>query len=137
MGASVVPGLEAKPVVDIQVSVADLLEEDRYVPGCEAAGLAFRLRDDAHRYFRPPFDAPREVHVHVFAVGSAWERDHLLFRDFLRTHRDPCHAYATAKRDAAALWRDDRMGYTEAKSDVIREILDEAGQWAELTGWHA
>jgi GrpB-like predicted nucleotidyltransferase (UPF0157 family) len=136
VGSTSVPGLAAKPIVDIQVSVGDLLDEDRYVPGCEAAGLMFRLRDDEHRYFRPPFDVPREVHVHVCAVGSAWERDHLLFRDFLGTHSDACHAYATAKRAAAALWRDDSMGYTEAKSDVILDILAAAEQWAESTGWH-
>jgi len=137
VGSTSVPGLDAKPTVDIQVSVADLLDEDRYVLGCEAAGLMFRLRDDEHRYFRPPFDLPREVHVHVCAVGSAWERDHLLFRDFLRTHSDACHAYAMTKRDAAGLWRDDSMGYTEAKSDVILDILAAAEEWAESTGWHA
>ena len=136
VGSTSVPGLDAKPIVDIQVSVEDILDEARYVPGCEAAGLMFRSREDGHRYFRPPFDAPREVHVHVCAVGSAWERDHLLFRDFLRTHSDACRAYAMTKRDAAALWRDDSMGYTEAKSDVILDILADAGHWAELTGWH-
>jgi GrpB-like predicted nucleotidyltransferase (UPF0157 family) len=135
VGSTSVPGLDAKPVVDIQVSVADLLDEHHYVPGCEAAGLMFRLRDDAHRYFRPPFDQPRVVHVHVCAVGSAWERDHLLFRDFLRTHPDACDEYAATKRKAAALWRDDSMGYTETKSDFILPILDAAEQWAQLTGW--
>jgi GrpB-like predicted nucleotidyltransferase (UPF0157 family) len=136
VGSTSVPGLDAKPVVDIQVSVADVADEDGYVAGCEAAGLMFRSRDDAHRYFRPPFDQPRVVHVHVCAVGSDWERDHLLFRDYLRTHPDACDAYATTKREAAALWRDDSMGYTEAKSDVILQILDAAEQWARLTGWH-
>jgi GrpB-like predicted nucleotidyltransferase (UPF0157 family) len=73
-----VPGLAAKPIVDIQVSVADMGREDCYVPQCQAAGLQLRSRDREHRYFRPPADRPRDVHVHVCAAGSRWERVHLL-----------------------------------------------------------
>jgi GrpB-like predicted nucleotidyltransferase (UPF0157 family) len=82
VGSTSVPGLAAKPVVDIQVSVADLGDEDRYMPPCEAAGLQFRLRDDEHRYFQPPPGQPRDVHV--CQQGGKSERVHLLFRDYLR-----------------------------------------------------
>jgi len=68
-------------------------------------------------------------------VGSTWEREHLLFRDFLRLHPDQRDTYAAAKRDAATVWRDDRIGSTEAKSGVILDILDAAEQWAQLNSW--
>jgi GrpB-like predicted nucleotidyltransferase (UPF0157 family) len=135
VGSTSVPGLAAKPVVDVQVSVADLNEEDRYLPPCEAAGLQFRLRDDEHRYFQPPPGQPRDVHVHVCQQGSRWERVHLLFRDYLRFSPDAREAHAAAKREAARLWGNDRPAYTEAKTDVILGILDQAEAWAAATGW--
>jgi GrpB-like predicted nucleotidyltransferase (UPF0157 family) len=135
VGSTSVPGLAAKPVVDIQVSVANLGDEDRYVPPCEAAGLQFRLRDDEHRYFQPPPGKPRHVHVHVCQQGAEWERVHLLFRDYLRCSAGAREAYAAAKREATRLWGNDRPAYTEAKTDVILGILDQAGAWAAATGW--
>jgi GrpB-like predicted nucleotidyltransferase (UPF0157 family) len=135
VGSTSVPGLAAKPVVDIQVSVANLGDEDRYVPPCEAAGLQFRLRDDEHRYFQPPPGKPRDVHVHVCQQGAEWERVHLLFRDYLRCSADAREAYAAAKREAARLWGNDRPAYTEAKTDVILGIIDRAEAWAVATCW--
>jgi GrpB-like predicted nucleotidyltransferase (UPF0157 family) len=135
VGSTSVPGLAGKPVVDIQVSVADVEREDGYVPQCEAAGVQLRARDEVHRFFRPPAERPREVHVHVCVTGSSWEREHLLFRDFLRVSPPARDAYAAMKRQAAVLWRDDRMGYTEAKNDVILDLLGQAERWAEVENW--
>jgi len=130
VGSTAVPGLAAKPHVDVQVSVRDVDDEARYVPQLEAAGVRLRSRDELHRYFRPPAGRPREVHVHVCAAGSTWERDHLLFRDYLRAHPEARDAYAAAKREAARLWSDDRIAYTEAKTDVILDTLEAAEAWA-------
>lgn len=130
VGSTSVPGLAAKPIVDIQVSVGDLDDESRYVPALEGAGLQLRSRDDLHRYFRPYPGRPREVHIHVCAEGSEWEREHLLFRDYLRTHLPARDAYAAAKRHAAAIWADDGIAYTDAKSEVILMLLDQAERWA-------
>jgi GrpB-like predicted nucleotidyltransferase (UPF0157 family) len=135
VGSTSVPGLAAKPVVDIQVTVADLDAEDGYVPRCEAAGLQLRFRDDEHRYFQPPPGQPRDVHVHVCQQGSGWQRAHLLFRDYLRSSGEARDAYAAAKREAATVWVDQRAAYTEAKSDVILDILGQAEAWATATGW--
>jgi GrpB-like predicted nucleotidyltransferase (UPF0157 family) len=121
--------------VDIQVSVADMDDEDGYVPQCEAAGLQLRFRDDEHRYFQPPPGRPRDVHLHVCQQGGDWERQHLLFRDYLRSSGDARETYAAAKREAARLWTDQAAAYTEAKSDVILGILDRAQAWAAATGW--
>ena len=126
VGSTSVPGLAAKPVIDIQVSIADLEDEASYVPQIEALGVQLRSRDRWHRYFRPFPGRPRDVQIHVCAVGSGWERDHLLFRDYLRAHPDARAAYAAAKRRAAEDWHDDRLAYTDAKTAIIREITDAA-----------
>jgi GrpB-like predicted nucleotidyltransferase (UPF0157 family) len=135
VGSTSVPGLAAKAIVDIQVSVASLTDEPHYVPQLEAAGLVLRSRDDLHRYLRPPADQPRQVHVHVCAAGGQWERDHLLFRDYLRAHPAACLRYAEVKRAGARHWSDDGWAYTEAKTGVILDILEQAEYWAVATGW--
>lgn len=135
VGSTSVPGLAAKPIVDIQVSVADLGDEPNYVPPLQAAGLVLRSRDDFHRYFRPPADQSREVHVHVCAAGSQWERDHLLFRDYLRADPAACRRYAEAKRANIRRWSDDGWAYTEAKTSVVLDILEQAAVWARVTDW--
>ncbi|HEX6488757.1 MAG TPA: GrpB family protein [Candidatus Dormibacteraeota bacterium] len=126
VGSTSVPGLAAKPTIDIQVSVQDIETEELYVPQLEGLGLQLRSRDRLHRYFRPPKSAPRDVHVHVCDSGSDWERDHLLFRDYLREHADARDRYSRVKLDAARLWADDRWGYTDAKSEVVLDILEAA-----------
>jgi GrpB-like predicted nucleotidyltransferase (UPF0157 family) len=135
VGSTAVPGLAAKPIVDIQVSVEAMDEEERYVPALEGLGLQLRSRDDLHRYFRPPRELPRDVQVHVCNVESDWERDHLLFRDYLRAHEAAREAYTAAKREALERWSDDRLAYTEAKTDVILTVLEAAEMWAAEIGW--
>jgi GrpB-like predicted nucleotidyltransferase (UPF0157 family) len=126
VGSTSVPGLPAKPIVDIQISVDDLDGESDYVPALEGLGVQLRSRDELHRYFRPFPDRPRDVHVHVCAVGSSWECEHLQFRDYLRAHEDARHAYAAAKWQAALVWADDGWAYTDAKSDIISTIMADA-----------
>jgi GrpB-like predicted nucleotidyltransferase (UPF0157 family) len=135
IGSTAVPGLTAKPIVDVMVSVADVEREDAYAPACEAAGVVLYSRDDEHRFFVDA-DLPRhEVQVHVCAAGGSFERDHLLFRDYLRAHDAARDAYAAMKKEVATRWREDRMGYTYSKSDLILELLDEAEEWATASGW--
>jgi len=123
VGSTAIPGLPAKPIIDIQVSVADLADEPAYVNRIEAVGLQLRSRDDLHRFFRQPAGTPRVVHVHVCAVGSPWERDHLLFRDHLRAEPDARAAYAAVKYQAVSRWADDGWAYTDAKGEVIRGLI--------------
>lgn len=135
VGSTSVPGLVAKPIVDVQVSVADFSDEQSYVPHLERIGVQLRSRDNLHRYFRPFADRPRDVHVHVCPVGSKWEREHLLFRDYLRANPAACEVYAKAKQEASSVWTDDGWAYTDAKSDVILDALQEAERWASHTEW--
>jgi GrpB-like predicted nucleotidyltransferase (UPF0157 family) len=75
------------------------------------------------------------VHVHVCSAGSRWERVHLLFRDYLRANPPACDGYAAMKREAAVLWPDDSLAYTEAKSALILDLLDQAERWAAARHW--
>jgi GrpB-like predicted nucleotidyltransferase (UPF0157 family) len=135
VGSTAVPGLPAKPVIDVQVSVADPEDESGYVAQIERAGVQLHSRDVLHRFFRPFAGQSRDVHVHVCQAGSDWEREHLLFRDYLRRHSDARAAYAGVKQEAAQAWSDDRIAYTEAKTGVILDLLDAAEAWATANSW--
>jgi len=135
VGSTSVPGLAAKPVIDIQVSIADLRDEAGYVPVIESLGVQLRSHDDEQRYFRPFPGRPRDVHIHVCESGSTWERRHLLFVAFLREDVTSREAYLQAKQLAMARWADDRIAYTEAKDDVIRDIMARAETWARVVDW--
>ena len=94
-----------------------------------------RLREADHRFFREPAGVPRRTHVHVCALGSEWERRHLLFRDYLRAHPERAASYGDLKRALAVLYPRDRVAYTEAKGPFIDETLALAEAWAASTGW--
>ena len=135
VGSTSVPGMSAKPVIDIQVSVPELRDEDAYVPALRSLGVILRSRDRDRRYLRPGGGAPRTVQFHVCAAGSKWERDHVLFRDYLRSSHAARDTYGRAKQETAATWHDDRIAYTEAKTGVILDLLEEAEEWAHRTAW--
>ncbi|MFQ5555208.1 MAG: GrpB family protein [Acidimicrobiia bacterium] len=71
----------------------------------------------------------RDAHVHVCLAGGTWEADHLLFRDFLLAHDDVRDRYGELKMDLAQKFAADRIAYTEAKSDFIRETMARARTW--------
>ena len=128
VGSTAVPGLAAKPVIDIQVGVADVEEEAAYVPGIESLGVALRFREPGHRYFRPPAGRPRDVQIHVCGAGSAWECEHLRFRDLLLADPELAERYGRLKLELCARYRDDRLAYTDAKTVFILDALDLAAQ---------
>jgi GrpB-like predicted nucleotidyltransferase (UPF0157 family) len=135
VGSTAVPDLMAKPVIDLDVAVPDLADEVSYHPAIEGTGLILMLRDPEHRFFRPDVarGAVREVHVHVCEAGSRWQRDHLLFRDYLRAHPERRAAYAALKQDLAVTCRDDRTAYTDGKTDFVVETLALATRYLQPT----
>ena len=134
-GSTSVPGLPAKPVIDIHIGVDDMTKEELYVPQIEALGVQLRNRDGDQRFFRPFAGRPRDVHIHVCDFDSAWARKDLLFAAYLRHDALARDEYLRGKQLAAARWADDRVAYTEAKTAVIRPIAARAEQWALETGW--
>jgi GrpB-like predicted nucleotidyltransferase (UPF0157 family) len=135
VGSTAVPGLAAKPVVDVQVSVPDVDDPNAYRPAIERAGVPIRVREPDHAFFRLPDGEDRTLHVHVCSAGSRWEREHPLFRDFLRAHPQACAAYATLKHDLARRFRTDRLAYTEGKTGFVLDTLDASEAWARAVGW--
>lgn len=121
VGSTAVPGLAAKPVVDIDVAVADPSDEAAYVPALEALGYALTIREPSwHQHRCLQLAAPR-VNLHVFAPDCPENIRHRMFRDWLRAHDDDRDGYAGAKH-AAALGVDQVVDYNLRKQAVIREI---------------
>ncbi|WP_405164854.1 GrpB family protein [Nocardia sp. NBC_01499] len=132
IGSTSVPGLAAKPIIDIQVSVPDIEDETAYLEPLLAAGYRLRVREPAHRMVRTP---ERDVHVHLCTVGSQWERSQLLFRDRLRHDPTDRTAYENLKRRLAQQDWPDMNAYADAKGPLIIEISTRAEAWAQSIGW--
>jgi GrpB-like predicted nucleotidyltransferase (UPF0157 family) len=126
VGSTSVPGLAAKPIIDIVLVVPDSADEPGYVPRLEAAGYVLHLREPdwfEHRVLKGP-DTP--VNLHVFSAGAAEIDRMLLFRDWLRDHESERAAYLTVKRELAQrTWRHVQH-YADAKTAVVQQILKRA-----------
>ena len=119
IGSTAVPGLAAKPIVDIVVAVPDITAEEEYLDKLLAAGYELRVREPGHRLVRTP---TRDVHVHVYERGDAAVHEYLLLRDHLRTHAGDRALYEGVKRALISQQWDDMNDYADAKNDVILAI---------------
>jgi GrpB-like predicted nucleotidyltransferase (UPF0157 family) len=126
VGSTSVPGLAAKPVIDIVLVVADSADEAGYLPDLETAGYVLQFREPdwhEHRFLR---DHDPDVQVHVFSVGSPEVERMLLFRDRLRAVPEERELYQRTKRELAARRWDYVQDYADAKSTVVEEIISRA-----------
>jgi len=135
IGSTAVPGLDAKPIIDVQVSVASFEPVEAYRDPLEGLGYEFRSwnPDLSKRYFREK-PGERRTHIHVRRAGSWAEQFALLFRDYLRAHEPDARHYAETKYRLAEQYGEDRHGYTDAKGPVIWEIMQKADRWNQETG---
>ncbi len=126
-GSTSVPGLAAKPIIDMTLIVPNSADEDTYVPQLEAAGYVLRIREPhwfEHRVLKGP---DTNVNLHVFSPGSP-ELDRMVgFRDWLRTHDDDRELYERTKRELAAREWQYVQHYADAKTVVVEEIIARAG----------
>jgi GrpB-like predicted nucleotidyltransferase (UPF0157 family) len=134
VGSTSVPGLAAKPVIDIQVSVEHLQPLSQQEATLERLGYRFvslGAFDAVYPFFMKPPVWPSTHHVHLCVRGGEQERKHLVFRDFLRSHPETAAAYADLKRKLAAQHRGDttqsRERYSLAKTDFVEDVLARAG----------
>ncbi len=122
-GSTSVPGLPAKPIVDMLLAVADSADEPAYVPAMEAAGYRLRIREPAwheHRLFKGP---DIDINLHTFSAGSSEIDRMLAFRDRLRTHEDERERYLATKRELAARHWVFVQDYADAKGEVVEGII--------------
>jgi len=128
-GSTAIPGLEAKPIIDIQVSVGQLQPIRLYAEPLATLGYVHaRHADDAFcPFFHRPREWPHTHHVHVVESGGEEERRTLAFRDFLREHSDVAREYATLKKQLAAVTdatdASARETYANAKSEFIERMI--------------
>lgn len=126
IGSTSVPGLVAKPVIDVVLVVGDAGDEDTYVPDLKAAGYLLRIRETdwyEHRMFKGP---ETEINLHVFSAGCPEIDRMLLFRNWLRSNAADRNLYARTKLALAKQHWKYVQNYADAKSVVIEEIIARA-----------
>ena len=123
VGSTSVPGLAAKPIIDVLVVVEDSSEEAVYLPAFLRAGYVLRVREPdwhQHRMFRTP---ALDAHVHVYSVGCVEIVRLLAFRDRLRSNADDRQLYESLKRRLVQDDWPDMNAYARAKSEVVEQIM--------------
>ena len=128
-GSTAVPGLDAKPIIDMQISVDRLKPMQHYADPLASLGYMHMPHPDDQRcpFFHRPARWPHSHHVHVVETGGLEERRTLAFRDFLREHGDVARDYAALKRQLAGRYAADnpadREAYALAKSEFVERIV--------------
>jgi GrpB-like predicted nucleotidyltransferase (UPF0157 family) len=124
VGSTSIPGMPAKPIIDIAIGVADFYEARRCISLIEAQGYEYRgeFGIPKRHYFSK--GDPRTFHIHMLEIGSQNWNDLLLFRDTLSTHSEMAAEYASLKRRLASRFPRDREAYLEGKAEFIKKLLD-------------
>jgi GrpB-like predicted nucleotidyltransferase (UPF0157 family) len=132
VGSTAVPGLAAKPIFDLQLSVAAIEPHAPYTEPLERLGYLFAPDPESpdYRFFAKPPQRPRTYHLHVCEAGSEHEFRHLAVRDFLRAHAGEAARYAALKRCVAARHPQDRLAYIEGKGAFVADLEARAVEWA-------
>ena len=127
IGSTAVPGLTAKPVIDIMAGVRDLTASAAARGAVATLGYQyFPYRPDVMHWFCKPSPERRTHHLHLVPVSSGLWADRLLFRDHLRGSAGAAAEYGALKAALAERYRLDREAYTDAKGDFVRSILERA-----------
>jgi len=126
IGSTSVPGLAAKPIIDILLVVADTADEAGYVPALEAAGYVLRIREPdwyGHRMFKGP---DTDINLHCFSDGCPEVERMVTFRDRLRANEDERRLYERTKRELAGKTWKYVQNYADAKTAIVEAILARA-----------
>jgi GrpB-like predicted nucleotidyltransferase (UPF0157 family) len=131
IGSTAVPGLDAKPVIDVIAGLRSMSDADRCVEPLIKLGYSYWEEgvEPHHRLFVKFVDAGRTArthNLHLVEAGGWYWKEHLLFRDYLRDHPATAHEYVKLKRELAQRFRDDREAYTAAKAEFVAAILERA-----------
>lgn len=133
VGSTSVPGLAAKPIIDMMPGLRRLEDAQHCIAPLEKIGYEYVPQYNAllpeRRYFQKGY--PRTHHLHMVETGGAFWNRHIFFRDYLRTHREAAQAYADLKRGLAQTHALDRFAYTDAKTEFIQSIEAKAREAAK------
>jgi GrpB-like predicted nucleotidyltransferase (UPF0157 family) len=134
VGSTSIPGIFAKPIIDILAVVVDLAPMAEIE--LQLARLDYLARGEAgipgrHFFLKPSLDV-RTHHLHVFGAGHPEVDRHLVFRDYLRAHPQEAAGYSNLKQDLAREFTTDPPAYTDAKGPYILSVLDKAASWREM-----
>jgi GrpB-like predicted nucleotidyltransferase (UPF0157 family) len=135
VGSTSVPGLAAKPIIDIDLLIEDTTEESRYIPVLERLGYRLVLREPWWYGHRMLVSAAEDVNLHVWPRGAPEPIRHRLFRDWLRSHPEDRELYATAKQRLARDTADRPGDYSLAKNAVIDDIFARVFAATGEEGW--
>lgn len=128
VGSTAVPGLSAKPVIDIMVAVESLDASRPAIPAAEASGYIYwPYKADVMHWFCKPSDAHRTHHLHLVPYGSRLWQARLGFRDALRADARLAQEYAQLKLGLANKYRYDRESYTQSKTRFVHQVLESLG----------
>jgi GrpB-like predicted nucleotidyltransferase (UPF0157 family) len=132
VGSTAVPGLAAKPIIDLQLSVTAMEPRALYVAPLERLGYLFAPAPESpdHHFFAKPPERPRTHHLHVCRAGGEHELRHVAVRDFLRSHPDEAASYAALKREVVARQPQDRLAYIDGKDEYVTALEQRAVTWA-------
>ena len=123
VGSTAIPGMIAKPIIDIMIGVATLADSRPCIDVLRGAGWWYApYRPDTMHWFCRPSPARRTHHLHLVPTGSDWYQAELAFRDYLIAHPEAAEQYARLKQDLAARFPNDREAYTDGKSEFIARI---------------
>jgi len=133
IGSTAIPGIKAKPIIDIMIAVSNLACVADFIPEMELLGYEHRGEAGipGRQYFRREADSIGGYHVHIYQLGHAAITQALNFSEYLRTHPDRAQAYSHLKEGLAKKFRNDRAMYTESKTDFIEETNRLAAAWRE------
>jgi GrpB-like predicted nucleotidyltransferase (UPF0157 family) len=130
IGSTSVPWLGAKPIIDIMIGLHRLDDAVECIPRLEGIGYTyvpeFEARVPERRFFRKGPDAARSHHIHMVERASAFWADHILFRNYMRTHEEDAMLYLLLKKELAARFGSNRQGYNDAKASFVEAILSKA-----------
>ena len=132
IGSTAIPGIYAKPIIDVLVEVSDLAEADARSSAMQSLGYEVmgEFGIACRRYFRKDNQLGiRTHHIHTFAVGTAEVERHLAFRDYLIAHPEEAQQYSELKRKLAEQHPQNMDGYIAGKDSFIKELDQRAAQW--------
>ncbi|MCA9977962.1 MAG: GrpB family protein, partial [Anaerolineales bacterium] len=131
VGSTAVPGIKAKPIIDIMVVVRDIEQVDTINETMGQLGYIAKGENgiDGRRYFRKGSDAVHTHHIHTFQDGHPEIARHLSFRDYLIAHPIVAQAYSRLKEDLAQRYKTEPPHYTNSKTDFIHEVDQKAAVW--------